>query len=83
MYIEVKSTTAEDPFESFEISHAELMWALKHRSRYFIFRVTNTHLDAPSIARFQDPITLVRDGAADLRLSGARLAFQAAAAHSV
>ena len=26
MYIEVKSTSGEDPYEAFEISHAEFMW---------------------------------------------------------
>lgn len=77
MYVEVKSTTSDDPFEAFEISHAELMWALRHRSRYFVYRVTNAHLRVPSITRFQDPISMLRDGSAELGLSGARLAFRA------
>jgi len=77
MYIEVKSTSGDDRYEAFEISHAELMWALRHRSRYFIYRVTNAHLAVPSIARFQDPVSMLRDGSAELGLSGARLAFRA------
>lgn len=77
MYIEVKATSGDDPYEAFEISHAELLWALRQRSRYFIYRVTNAHLAVPSITRFQDPVAMLRDGAADLGLSGARLAFRA------
>lgn len=79
IYIEVKSTTGEDEGAPFEISSAELWCALKHRSRYFVYRVTNAHLEAPTISIFADPITLVRDGAADLQLSGASLAFRPAA----
>jgi hypothetical protein len=75
----VKSTTGEDECAPFEISSAELRCALRHRSRYFVYRVTNAHLEAPTISIFADPITLVRDGAADLQLSGASLAFRPAA----
>lgn len=76
MHIEVKSTSGDDPYEPFEISHAELMWALRHRSRYYIYRVTNAHQAAPTISRFQDPVALLREGSAELGLSGARLAFR-------
>ena len=75
MYIEVKSTTDDDPYAPFDISHAELLWGIKHRSHYYIYRVTEAHLPAPSIARFQDPMQMLADGAAKLGLSGARLAF--------
>ena len=76
MYIEVKATSGDDAYEPFEISHAELMWALRHQSRYYIYRVTNAHTATPSIARFQNPVSMLRDGSAELGLSGARLAFQ-------
>lgn len=75
MYIEVKSTSGDDPYDAFEISHAELMWALNHRSRYFVFRVTDAHTSTPLITRFQDPFAMLRDGSAELGLSGARLGF--------
>jgi hypothetical protein len=82
IYIEVKATTGEEERDPFEISRAELMWAIRHRSRYFIYRVTNAHLEAPTISIFADPITLVHDGAADLQLSGAWLALRAVGAPS-
>lgn len=75
MYIEVKSTSGDDPYEPFEISHAELIWALRHRSRYYIYRVTNAHHAAPTISRFHDPVAMLREGSAELGLSGARLKF--------
>lgn len=75
MYIEVKATTDDDAYAPFEISQAEVYWGLKHRSRYYIYRVTEAHTATPSIARFQDPIRMVAQGAARLGLSGARLAF--------
>ena len=75
-YIEVKATTSDDPNSPFEISEAELQWALRHGPRYFIYRVTEVDTALPRIIWFQDPLALVRAGQAVLRVSGARLAFQ-------
>ena len=47
----------------------------RFRERYFIYRVTHAHNAIPTITRYCDPLRLVRLGHAELRLSGARLAF--------
>lgn len=75
IYIEVKSTSEEDPATPFEISEAELRWAMRHGSRYWIYRVTSTNTATPRLTRYQDPAAWLRSGAAHLRLSGARLSF--------
>ncbi|HEV2360430.1 MAG TPA: DUF3883 domain-containing protein, partial [Acidimicrobiales bacterium] len=75
IYIEVKSTVSDDPAGAFEISEAELLFALRHRSRYYVYRVTQAHTKRPSIMRFQDPIGRIHDHTARLRLSGARITF--------
>jgi hypothetical protein len=75
IYIEVKSTTSDDPYDPFEISEAELILALQKRSRYYIYRVTDAHTASPSITRFRDPIHRLHHNTARLRLSGARLTF--------
>jgi len=80
IFIEVKSTTADDPGEPFEISEAELRHALKEGERYFVYRVTETHTARPTVTRYEDPLRLVRLGHAEIRLSGARLAFHAGSA---
>ena len=75
IYIEVKSTTSDDSSEPFDISEAELLFALRKRSRYYVYRVTSAHLAVPNIDRYQDPIGRLQQNAATLRFSGARLAF--------
>ena len=75
IYIEVKSTTADDPYEAFEISESELLIAVAKRSNYYIYRVTSAHTARPVITRFQDPIGRLQESTAHLRLSGARLSF--------
>jgi hypothetical protein len=77
IYIEVKSTTSADPCDPFEISEAELLFALQKRSNYYIYRVTEAHTATPAITRYQDPIGRLRDNTAQLRLRGARFAFAA------
>lgn len=76
IYIEVKSTTSSEPTEPFEISEAELRWAVQKADRYFIYRVTDVLTAVPRITRFADPIGLLRRGHAALRVSGARMAFE-------
>src|SRR5207244_8863163 len=56
IYIEVKATTSDDPFEPFPISEGELLQAMQKRSNYYIYRVTSAHTDRPTITRFKDPI---------------------------
>jgi hypothetical protein len=75
LYIEVKSTTSDDPHDAFEISEGELLFALRKRSQYCVYRVTEAHLAIPSITRFRDPIGRLNDDRARIRLSGARLTF--------
>jgi len=75
IFIEVKSTTSDDPSDPFEISEAELRCALREAERYYIYRVTETHTARPRVTRYEDPLRLVRLGHAEIRLSGARIAF--------
>ena len=73
IYIEVKATISADASAPFLISAAELLEAVKHRSRYFIYRVTDVDSAAPPIWRYQDPVGLLLEGRASLRLSDARM----------
>lgn len=73
IYIEVKSTTSADPTEAFPISKAELLTAMRERSRYYIYRVTSVSTATPSIFRYQDPAGLLASGKADAGLKDARM----------
>jgi hypothetical protein len=73
IYIEVKSTRGSDPSEEFIITKAELDLARLQRDRYYIYRVTSTDTETPMITRAADPLGLVLDGKADLRLKNARM----------
>lgn len=73
IFIEVKATTSEHPSEPFVISQSELLQALRHRSRFYIYRVTRAHTAAPVVLRYQDPARLLAEGKADLHLSDARM----------
>jgi hypothetical protein len=73
LYIEVKSTNSDDPGEPFYISRAELVEATFHRSRYYIYRVTNVDTAAPTIIRAADPMRLVREGKGRLLLNNAHM----------
>jgi len=55
-YIEVKATIGDDPSEPFQISSAELRFAIEHRSRYFLYRVTAVRAASPQIHWYRDPI---------------------------
>jgi hypothetical protein len=73
IFIEVKATSSDDPSDPFVISKSELLQALRHRSRFYIYRVTRTNTASPAVHRYQDPATLLAQGRADLRLSDARM----------
>jgi len=73
IFIEVKATTGSDPGEPFLISQSELLEALRHRSRYYIYRVTKANTATPSIHRYRDPVSLLTEGMAQLRVSDARM----------
>lgn len=73
IFIEVKSTTSADPTEAFPISKAELLTAMRERSRYYIYRVTSVSTATPSIFRYQDPVGLLASGKADAGLKDARM----------
>jgi hypothetical protein len=75
IYIEVKATTSDDPGDPFEITEAELLFAMRKRGSYYIYRVTSTHSATPGVRRYCDPIGRLHNNTARLRLSGARLTF--------
>lgn len=73
IYIEVKSTNSDDPSEPFYITRAELVEATFHRSRYYIYRVTNVDTAVPTVTRAADPMRLVREGKGQLLLNKAHM----------
>jgi hypothetical protein len=73
IFIEVKSTTNSDPAAAFPISRAELMQAIRHGSRFYIYRVTAVDTARPAVHRYRDPARLLRESKADLGLSGANM----------
>lgn len=73
IFIEVKSTSESEPSGSFPITHSELMQALRHRSRFYIYRVTSVDTATPAVHRYRDPARLLTEGRADLRLSDASM----------
>jgi hypothetical protein len=74
-YIEVKATTAAEPDEPFEMSAAELRFAIAHRDRHFVYRVVNIKDRAPGVFRYRDPIGALAAAPGALRLSKARLSL--------
>jgi len=75
IYIEVKATISSDPTDAFEISEAELQYALQKRSSYYIYRVTEAHTATPLVTRYNDPARRIREDRASISLKGARLSF--------
>ena len=73
IYIEVKSTTGDDPTAPFLISQSELVEALRRRESYFIYRVTDVESAAPRVTRYCDPAGLLIDGRARLSVADARM----------
>ena len=73
IFIEVKSTSESEPSRPFPITHSELMQALKHRSRFYIYRVTSVDTATPAVHRYRDPARLLAEGKADIRLSDASM----------
>ena len=71
--IEVKTTTSADPCEPFFLSSAELIEALAHGSRYYIYRVTDVDTAIPKICRWANPVELVRTGQGHLDVATARM----------
>ena len=73
IYIEVKSTKGTDPNGQFWISRAEVELARSKRGRYYIYRVTDTDTEAPTIRRVSDPLGLILEGKGRVMLSQARV----------
>lgn len=73
IYIEVKATTGDDPSDPFVISQPELIEALRHQTRFYIYRVTRANTDSPRVFRYQNPAGLLAHGQAGLRLSSAQM----------
>jgi len=69
----VKSTSESDPSGPFPTSHSELIQALRHRSRFYIYRVTSVDTATPAVHRYRDLARLLTEGKADLRLSNASM----------
>lgn len=69
----MKSTSESDPTVPFPISRSELMQALRHRSRFYIYRVTSVDTATPAVHRYRDLARLLTDGKADLRLADASM----------
>ncbi|MET0604624.1 MAG: DUF3883 domain-containing protein [Baekduia sp.] len=78
-YIEVKATTSADPAEAFPISTAELRFAMQHRDRYLIYRVTDVRSATPEMFRCRDPMSAIERELAILRMSKALLSLPLAA----
>ena len=78
-YIEVKATTSENPADPFPISTAELRFALHHRERHFIYRVTSVKSAAPEIFRCRDAVSALEQELATLRMSRAVMSLPFAA----
>lgn len=74
-YIEVKSTTSDDPSDPFPISAAQLRFALGHRRNYFIYRVTGVRGVRPVVHRYRDPLAELELERAYLRTSKALMAL--------
>jgi hypothetical protein len=72
-YIEVKSTTGADPQEPFEMSEAELLFAIEHRERHFVYRVVTVKEPAPPVWRYRGPIPTIAGEPGAIRLSKARI----------
>ena len=73
IYIEVKATKGTDPSDAFYISRGELVEATVHRSRYYIYRVTDVDSAVPTITRWADPLGLIKDGKGQLLLAKAQM----------
>jgi len=46
---------------------------MRHRSRYYIYRVTKADTSSPAVHRYQDPARLIAEDRADIRLSNATM----------
>jgi Domain of unknown function (DUF3883) len=73
IYIEVKTTSSDDPGEAFPISAAELLCAAKHQEHYFISRVTRVRDAVPRITAYAEPLNLVERGLATLDFAPGRM----------
>lgn len=73
IYIEVKSTSGSDESAPFEISDAELRMALKWRSQYFIYRVTDVSSPSPRVVRFRDPLGRIANEMGAIHALSARM----------
>jgi hypothetical protein len=74
-YIEVKSTTGDDPSDPFPISTPELRFAMRHRRRYWIYRVVDVKDASPTVWRYHEPIADLEAERGYLRMSKALLAL--------
>jgi hypothetical protein len=75
IYIEVKATSSDDPYEPIAISQAELTFALQKGGHYHIYRVINVHTANPAIYTFSNLVDHLQSGRASLSISSAKLRF--------
>ncbi|HHN74472.1 MAG TPA: DUF3883 domain-containing protein [Acidobacteria bacterium] len=73
IFIEVKTTIQADPHLPFDISAPELLYALQHRERYYIYRVLGARSSEPRVIAYDDPIGRLLNGEGKLWLGSGKL----------
>ena len=73
IFIEVKTTTQTDPHAPFDISASELLHALRHRDRYYVYRVLGAGSSEPRVIAYDDPIGRLLNGEGELKLGSGKL----------
>ena len=75
IFLEVKATSSDDPYEPIDISQAELLFALQKGAHYSIYRVTSVHTANPTIYAFPNLLEHLQEERASLSTSSAKLRF--------
>jgi hypothetical protein len=73
IYIDVKATAADEEDTPFDMTAAELSFAMRNRLRYYIYRVIGIRSSRPIILRFRDPIGAIEQGRGAIRVANARV----------
>lgn len=73
IFIEVKTTTQTDPHAPFDVSASELLYALRHRDRYYVYRVLGAGSSELRVIAYDDPIGRLVNGEGELRLGSGKL----------
>jgi hypothetical protein len=73
IYIDVKATAAEEEDTPFDMTAAELTFAMRNRLRYYIYRVVGIRSSRPIILRYRDPIGAIEEGRGAIRVASAHI----------